>query len=61
VSAVIPLDERTVIPSVNRGVPFMLDNKSSLAARGIYLLAEALRTRLTQLEEGTHEAERSKR
>jgi pilus assembly protein CpaE len=46
VLAVIPMDERTVIPAVNRGVPFMLDNKAQPAARGIYTLAEALRARL---------------
>jgi len=46
VLAVIPLDERTVIPAVNRGVPFMLDNKTQPAARGIYILAEALRAKL---------------
>jgi len=46
VLAVIPLDERTVIPAVNRGVPFMLDNKTQPAARGIYTLAEALRARI---------------
>jgi pilus assembly protein CpaE len=50
VLAVIPLDERTVIPAVNRGVPFMLDNKTSPAARGIYVLAEALRARLVKKE-----------
>jgi pilus assembly protein CpaE len=50
VLAVIPLDERTVIPSVNRGVPFMLDNKTQPAARGIYALAEALRARLVKRE-----------
>jgi pilus assembly protein CpaE len=46
VVAVIPLDERTVIPAVNRGVPFMLDNKTQPAARGIYTLAEALRAKM---------------
>jgi pilus assembly protein CpaE len=46
VLAVIPLDERTVIPAVNRGVPFMLDNKTQPAARGIYILVEALRAKL---------------
>jgi pilus assembly protein CpaE len=51
VLAVIPLDERTVIPAVNRGVPFMLDNKTQPAARGIYTLAEALRARLLKREE----------
>ena len=50
VLAIIPLDERTVIPAVNRGVPFMLDNKSQPAARGIYMLAEALRARLLKHE-----------
>jgi pilus assembly protein CpaE len=46
VLAVIPLDERTVIPAVNRGVPFMLDNKTQPAAKGIYALVEALRAKL---------------
>jgi pilus assembly protein CpaE len=50
VMAVIPLDERTVIPSVNRGVPFMLENKNQPAARGIYILAEALRAKLVKRE-----------
>ena len=50
VMAVIPLDEKTVIPSVNRGVPFMLDNKTSPAARGIYTLVEVLRAKLVKQE-----------
>lgn len=50
VLAVIPLDERTVIPAVNRGVPFMIDNKTQPAARGIYSLAEAIRARLVKRE-----------
>jgi pilus assembly protein CpaE len=50
VLAVIPLDERTVITAVNRGVPFMLDNKTQPAARGIYMLAEALRAKLVKQE-----------
>jgi pilus assembly protein CpaE len=50
VLAVIPLDERTVIPAVNRGIPFMVDNKAQPAAKGIYSLAEALRARLIKQE-----------
>jgi len=50
VLAVIPLDERTVIPAVNRGIPFMLDNKTQPAAKGIYILAEALRAKLVKRE-----------
>jgi len=48
--AVIPLDERVVIPSVNRGVPFVLDNKAQPAARGVFALAEALRVKLLRAE-----------
>ena len=43
VAAVIPLDEKVVINAVNRGIPFMVDNKAQLAARGIYALSEAVR------------------
>jgi pilus assembly protein CpaE len=50
VKAVIPLDERTVGTAVNRGIPFMLDNKSQPAGRGILSLAEAVRAQLAALE-----------
>ena len=50
VAAVIPLDERTVIPSVNRGVPFMFDNKTQPASRGVYTLVEALRAKFIKIE-----------
>jgi pilus assembly protein CpaE len=50
VLAVIPLDERTVIPAANRGVPFMLDNKTQPASKGIYTLVEALRAKLVKRE-----------
>jgi len=50
VKAVIPLDERVVIPAVNRGVPFMVDNKSQPVAKGVFGLAEAVRAQLAALE-----------
>ncbi len=50
VKVVIPLDERVVIPAVNRGVPFMLDNKTQPVAKGIFALAEAVRAQLSALE-----------
>jgi len=46
VAAVIPLDERVVVPAVNRGVPFILDNKTQPSARGILSLAESVRETL---------------
>lgn len=50
IKAVIPLDERVVIPAVNRGVPFMLDNKAQPVARGVFSLAEAVRAQLSAIE-----------
>jgi len=51
VSATIPLDEKSVIPAVNRGVPFILDNRTMPAARAMLALAEEVRAVLTQVEE----------
>ena len=51
VVGVIPLDERIVIPSVNRGVPFMIDNKTQPIARTVFSLAETVRAQLSKLSE----------
>jgi pilus assembly protein CpaE len=56
VAAVIPLDERVVVPAVNRGVPFVLDNKTQPAARGILALAGSVRETLAAAELGESEA-----
>jgi pilus assembly protein CpaE len=50
VGAVIPADERFVLPSVNKGVPFIMGNKTHPVSRGVFSLAEAVRNRLTALE-----------
>jgi pilus assembly protein CpaE len=52
VALVIPLDEQVVTKAVNRGVPFVLDGKNQLAARGILSLAESVRARMAALESG---------
>ena len=49
VVATIPLDERVVIPSVNRGVPFIIGNKAQPVSRGILTLAEIVRARIASL------------
>jgi len=54
----IPLDEVTATKAVNRGVPFVLDNKSQPIARGIFSLAESVRARVSIQEAGS-ESERS--
>jgi pilus assembly protein CpaE len=48
----IPLDETTATKAVNRGIPFVLDNKSQPVSRGVYMLAEAVRGRVAAQESG---------
>jgi pilus assembly protein CpaE len=50
VASVIPLDEATATKAVNRGVPFVLDNKNQPAARGVFSLAENVRARVAAQE-----------
>jgi len=50
ISAVIPLDEKVVVPAVNRGVPFIMDNKTQPSARGILSLVESVREALATAE-----------
>ncbi len=58
VASVIPLDSRSVIPAMNRGKPFMLDNKtkSQPAGRAMLSLAEVIRQRVAELDEQSLEA-----
>jgi pilus assembly protein CpaE len=50
VAVVLPLDERVVITAVNRGIPFMIDNKAQPVARGIFSLAESVRARVASMD-----------
>jgi pilus assembly protein CpaE len=50
IAAVLPLDERVVIPSVNRGIPFMTGDKSRPIARSFLQMAEVVRQRLAELD-----------
>jgi pilus assembly protein CpaE len=50
VALTIPLDEVTALKAVNRGIPFMLDNKAQPIARAVASLAEAVRNKLTEKE-----------
>ncbi|GMV32259.1 MAG: histidine kinase [Chloroflexi bacterium] len=52
IAAAIPFDEKTAVNAVNRGVPFMLDNKSQPIGKGIFALAEIVRARLNVMESG---------
>jgi pilus assembly protein CpaE len=51
ISAVIPLEDRIVVPSVNRGLPFMLGDKSKPVAKAMLTLVESIRQRLAEINE----------
>jgi len=56
--AVLPVDERVVVPSINRGVPFILGDKSKPISKAILSLAEIVRQRLSEMAEVETEGER---
>jgi pilus assembly protein CpaE len=49
--SIIPFDDRMVSGSINRGVPFMLDNKLHPIAKSIQTLVDLVRERLNKVEE----------
>jgi pilus assembly protein CpaE len=49
VAAVIPFDERVVVPSINRGVPFMIGDRSRPIAKSILALADMTRQKLKEV------------
>jgi pilus assembly protein CpaE len=54
----IPLDEPTATKAVNRGIPFVLDNKNQPVARGVFSLAESVRAKIAA-QESSVEVDRS--
>ncbi len=48
---VIPFEEKVVLPSINRGIPFMLGEKSKPIARSFVSLSEAVRKQLSNGKE----------
>jgi len=55
ISVIVPSDERAVLPSVNRGLPFVIDDKKRPISRAILSLAETVRQQLVEIE-AAHEA-----
>jgi len=53
VAVAIPFEERIVSNSINRGVPFMIDNKAAPAAKAIQALQDELKLRIQKEEENT--------
>lgn len=50
VALTIPVDEGTAVKAVNRGVPFVIDNKGQPVSRGVFALADAIRAKVSAQE-----------
>jgi len=50
ISLVVPVDERVVVPSINRGSPFVLQDKKRPISKAILALTETVRERLSEIE-----------
>jgi pilus assembly protein CpaE len=48
--AALPFDDRTVIPSVNRGSPLLLTDKSKPISRALLSLTEIVRQKLSEMD-----------
>jgi pilus assembly protein CpaE len=59
ITAVIPFEERVIV-SVNRGIPFLLVDKSRPLSRSILSLTEVVRKRISELESQTETLTSSK-
>lgn len=51
ITSVLPSEARTVIPSTNRGRPFIMDDKSRPISRAMLSLAESVRQRIAEISE----------
>jgi pilus assembly protein CpaE len=51
IKVVVPFEEKVVLPSINRGVPFMMGVKSKSITRSFVSLTEAVRERLSDRED----------
>ncbi len=46
----IPLEEKVIVPSVNKGIPFIIANKTQPIGKQFYTLTDAVRQRLAQMD-----------
>jgi pilus assembly protein CpaE len=52
----IPFEEKIIATSINRGVPFIIDNKAQPIGKSIVTLADTIKEKLVKLQEAQAEA-----
>ncbi|MGD2026611.1 MAG: response regulator [Anaerolineales bacterium] len=56
VAAVMPFDDRLVVPAMDRGEPFLIQNRTHPISKGIFDLAKVIRKKIVELEKAAEEA-----
>lgn len=56
ITAVLPFDDRVVVPSVNRGIPFVLGEQSRPIVKSVLGLDEAIRRRIAEFAQESSES-----
>ncbi len=51
IAAVLPLEDRVVIPSINRGMPFVLSDKTKPISKAVLSLAKEVRKKIHEFSE----------
>jgi MinD-like ATPase involved in chromosome partitioning or flagellar assembly len=59
ITSIIPFEERVIV-SVNRGIPFLLVDKSRPLSRAILSLAESVRKRISEIDSQTDDVPQQK-
>ena len=44
----IPVDEKFVIPAMDRGIPFIIENPSNSVSKAVFKFAEVLKERIAE-------------
>lgn len=55
-AAVMPFDDRLVVPAMDRGVPFLIQNKTHPISKGIFDLANFIQKKIAFLEKEAEES-----
>ncbi|MCB2178922.1 response regulator [bacterium] len=55
-AAVMPFDDRLVVPAMDRGVPFLIHNKTHPISKGIYDLANFVKEKIAAIEKEAEES-----
>ncbi len=51
VEAIIPFEDRVVTTSINRGTPFIIENKASILSKSIYTVIDKIKEKITEQHE----------